>query len=147
MAVVEAPARLVLAAAVWQGQRLVEPGPALDAALRLARRNGVQGELARVYPEALGAELSRVQHGNAEFRRRLGEAASRLQAAGVSPVLIKCDPAADFVYSNFDLVVGGDGWARSLGALESWASRFSGHRLEPDKLILHPPTGPAAHLH
>ncbi|HZS13852.1 MAG TPA: hypothetical protein VFC09_04580 [Candidatus Dormibacteraeota bacterium] len=147
MAVVEAPARLVLAAAVWQGQRLVEPGPTLDAALRLARRNQVQGALARVYPEALGAELEHVVQGNADFRHRLGEAVTRLQAAGVDPVLIKCDPAADFVYGNFDLVVGADGWARSLEALGGWAARYSGHRLEPDKLIVHPASGPAAHLH
>jgi hypothetical protein len=137
----------VLTAAVWHGRRLVEPGPELEAALRLARRNQVHGELARVYPDALGAELERVTQGNAEFRRRLGEAVTRLRTAGVDPVLIKCDPAADFVYSNFDLVVGADGWTRSLEALDGWAAHASGHRLEPDKLILHPPTGPAAHLH
>jgi len=137
----------VLIAAVWHGRRLVDPGAELDAALHLATRNQVQGELARVYPDALAAELERVTQGNADFRHRLGEAVGRLRAAGVDPVLIKCDPAADFVYSNFDLVVGGRGWSRSIEALDGWAARYSGHRLEPDKLILHPPTGPAAHLH
>lgn len=137
----------VLIASVWHGHRTADAGPALDSALRLARRNGVQGALARVYPDLLGAELERVAQGNAVFRQRLGEAVGRLQAGGVDPILIKCDPSADFVYSNFDLVVGADGWARALGALDGWASRFSGHRLEPDKLIVHPPTGPAAHLH
>lgn len=137
----------VLSAAVWHGRRLVEPGVELDVALRLARRNQVQGALARVYPDVLADELERVSLGNAQFRHRLGEAVTRLRAAGVDPVLIKCDPAADFVYSNFDLVVGADGWPHALEALNEWASHFSGHRLEPDKLIVHPASGPAAHLH
>jgi len=137
----------VVAAAVWHGLRVVEPGPALDAALRLARDNQVQGALARVYPEALAEELARVVEGNAEFRQRLGEAVGRLRQRGVDPVLIKCDPAADFVYSNFDLVVGHDGWAPALAALDGWTRATSRHSLEPDKLIVHPAAGPAAHLH
>lgn len=137
----------VLIAAVWHGRRLTDAGAELDAALRLARRNQVSGVLARVYPDLLGAELERIRQGNDEFRHRLAEAVGRLRNGGVDPVLIKCDPAADFTYSNFDLVVGADGWSRSLEALDGWAAHYSGHRLEPDKLILHPPNGPAAHLH
>jgi thymidylate kinase len=137
----------VLVAAVWHGRRVDVSVAELDAALRLARRNQVQGALARVYPEELDDELDQVLHANAEFGRSLGDAVDRLRQGGVEPILIKTDPAADFVYSNFDLVVGPDGWAPALRALEGWARRRSGHPLEPDKLILHPLAGPAAHLH
>jgi hypothetical protein len=143
----EADATGILVAAAWHGARMRGAVTELGPALRLARANQVQGLLARVYPEHLGEELERVLQGNALFGRRLAEAVALLRVDGVEPVLIKCDPLADFVYSNFDLVVGDDGWTTAKAALDGWAVRRSGHRLEPDKVILDPAEGPGAHLH
>lgn len=138
----------VVLAAAWRGLRCrAVDGDVLDAALRLARRNGVQGHLARLYPEQLGGEMAAVAASTERFRRNLAEVAARLGSAGVDPILIKCDPADDFVYSNFDLVVGDQGWQPALDALRDWRVRSTSHPLEPDKLIVHPHEGPAAHLH
>jgi hypothetical protein len=141
-------ARWLLAAVAWNG----EPAPRVDeatltAAVALARRNQVQGRLAGAYPDRLAGELARVQQAAAAFRRNLEQAAGRLEAAGVAPVLIKADPAEAYVYTNFDLVVGDDGWAAALAALAPWGTRTSRYWLERDKLLVHPPHGPSAHLH
>jgi hypothetical protein len=138
----------VLLAAAWRGLACEGVGDdVLEAALRLARRNGVQGHLARHYPDRLASEMAAVAGSSQRFRRNLADVATRLRGAGVEPILIKCDPADDFVYSNFDLVVGEQGWQPALDALKGWGVRQSSHPLEPDKLIVHPPEGPAAHLH
>ena len=141
-------ARRLLAAVAWNG----DPAPPADdatlaAAVALARRNQVEGRLAGAYPDRLAGELARVQRATAAFRCNLEQAAGRLQAAGVTPVLIKADPAEAYVYTNFDLVVGDDGWAAAVAALTPWGTRTSGHWLERDKLLVHPADGPAAHLH
>jgi hypothetical protein len=141
-------ARQVLAAVAWAD----EPPPPVDdatlaAAVVLARRNQVEGRLAGAYPDRLAGELARVREATAAFRRNLGQAAGRLRAAGVTPVLIKADPAEAYVYTNFDLVVGDDGWPAAVAALAPWGARSSAYWLERDKLLVHPTGGPAAHLH
>jgi hypothetical protein len=141
-------ARELLTAVAWTGR----PGPAaaeatLAAAVALARRNQVEGRLAAAYPERLAGELARVREATGAFAHNLAEAARRLAAAGVTPVLIKADPAEAYVYTNFDLVVGDDGWAAAVAALAPWGSRTSAYWLERDKLLVHPADGPAAHLH
>jgi hypothetical protein len=61
---------------------------------------------------------------------------------------VKTDPRRDFEYGNFDLVVGDDGWSAAQRALEPWGERSTRYRLERStKLIVHPASGPAAHLH
>jgi hypothetical protein len=141
-------ARQLLVAVAWAG----ETAPAVDdatlaAAVALARRNQVEGRLAGAYPDRLAGELARVREATAAFRRNLEQAAGRLQAAGVTPVLIKADPAEAYVYTNFDLVVGNDGWPAAVAALTPWGARTSAYWLERDKLLVHPADGPAAHLH
>jgi hypothetical protein len=138
----------LLVAAAWADQPSPAAGDAtLAAALRLARRNQVEGRLARAYPERLAGELTRVQAAAAAFRRNLLAVAGLLWTAGAQPLLIKADLVEDYVYSNFDLVVGDDRWGAAVDALRSWGTRTSGHWLEPDKLLVHPADGPAAHLH
>jgi hypothetical protein len=141
-------ARELVVAVAWAGG----PAPAADdatlaAAVALARRNQVEGRLAAAYPDRLAGELARVREAAGAFARNLAQAAGRLAAAGVTPVLIKADPAEAYVYTNFDLVVGDDGWAAAVAALVPWAAGTSAYWLEPDKLLVHPADGPAAHLH
>jgi hypothetical protein len=136
----------VLVEAVWHGNRVPVDDDVLAAALQLARRNQVQGPLARSYPAELQEVLASVQTATALFRRNLTEATLRLRNAGIRPVLIKADPDGDYVYTNFDLVVG-EQFERAVRVLAGWFTRTSRHPLEPDKVLLHPPEGPAAHLH
>ncbi len=131
--------------AVWPG-RTPSPDPPLASALALARANQVHGALARRHPGELAGELERVQRATATFATALAEATALLQAHDVHPVLIKCVPGTDHVYSNFDLVVG-DALPEALTALSGWGVRTSRHPLERTKVLVHPVDGPAAHLH
>ena len=146
MTTIERLASRVLVDAVWHGNRVPVDDDVLAVALRVARRNQVQGLLARSYPGELQDVLASVKTATALFRRNLAEATLRLRNAGIRPVLIKADPDGDYVYTNFDLVVG-DQFERAVRVLAGWFTRTSRHRLEPDKVLLHPAEGPAAHLH
>jgi hypothetical protein len=136
----------VLAAAVWRDEASPVADDELAAALHEAQRNQVSGLLARAYPARLAEVHSAVAVATGWFRANLTEVTARLARAGIVPVLIKADPEGDYVYTNFDLVVG-DRWAAARRALAGWYVRTSGHPLEPDKVLLHPRAGPAAHLH
>lgn len=140
-------ARALVARAAWNGGRPEADPLTLRLALDIARRNRVQGRLARSYPDLLGAEIRRVAQEDSSFLRNLEEVSALLRDAGIRPVLIKLDPGEDAVYSNFDLVVGDDGWEPAIRALSVWGRRNGRHPLEPGKLLVHPRRGPAAHLH
>jgi hypothetical protein len=141
-------ARMVLHETVWHGAPPRDvPDEVLARALALARRNRVEATLARTYAHRLGDELASLDAGSNAFRRNLRDASAVLRTAGAVPILIKADPALDYVYSNFDLVVGADGWDRAVIALHSWSSREWGHPLERDKILFAPESGPAVHLH
>lgn len=140
------PNHELLVRAVW----LETPPPVggrdeLEGAVEAAKRNHVEGRLARAYPELLSAELAWAGERTSAFRRNLAESTRRLLGAGVQAVLVKAGD--DYTYSNFDLVVGDDGWPRAIEALGGWGKRWSSHWAEPGKLLVHPDTGPAAHLH
>jgi hypothetical protein len=137
----------LLVAALWHGSPTPPGDDVLALALRLARQNRVEALLARAYPDRLAAELREVEDKTRGFRRSLEEVASLLRRAGVAPILIKADPAADYVYSNFDVVVGDDGWDEAVRVLAGWSSRRWGHVLERDKVLFAAPAGPAVHLH
>lgn len=131
----------------WRGVPPPDLGErGLAKAVAFATRNQVQGVLARAYRDRLREVDTEVGDMTAVFVRNLVTVIGRLEAAAVEPVLIKLAPGGDHVYSNFDLVVG-DRWRESLDALSGWYRRESRHALEPDKLLLHPVDGPAAHLH
>ncbi|MFI8962795.1 lipopolysaccharide biosynthesis protein [Streptomyces sp. NPDC053493] len=138
----------LLVDAVWRDR----PGPATDAellgALAVARRNQVEGVLARAYPERLAATRAEVAAATGLFRRNLAESTARLRAAGIPAVLIKADLSGDYVYGNFDLVVPDGHWRRAQEALAGWYVRRERYWLERStKVLLDPPSGPAAHLH
>ncbi|MEU7028374.1 hypothetical protein AB0A60_16985 [Streptomyces sp. NPDC046275] len=138
----------LLVDAVWRGR----PGPATDAellgALAVARRNQVEGVLARAYPERLAATRAEVAAATGLFRRNLTESTARLRAAGIPAVLIKADLSGDYVYGNFDLVVPTGSWRQAQRALAGWYVRRESYWLERStKVLLDPASGPAAHLH
>ncbi|MET8506949.1 lipopolysaccharide biosynthesis protein [Streptomyces sp. NPDC004787] len=144
----EARALRLLVDAVWRGR----PGPATDAellgALAVARRNQVEGVLARAYPERLAATRAEVAAATGLFRRNLTESTARLRAAGIPAVLIKADLSGDYVYGNFDLVVPTGCWRQAQRALAGWYVRRESYWLERStKVLLDPASGPAAHLH
>ncbi|MET7619742.1 lipopolysaccharide biosynthesis protein [Streptomyces sp. NPDC005408] len=134
--------------AVWL--RDVRPAGAeqLRRALTVARRNQVEGRLARAYPGQLGDVLDEVNSATELFRRNLCQVTDRLRAAGIPTVLIKADLSGDYVYGNFDLVVHGDQWRAADAVLSDWYTHRERYWLErSSKVLLEPPLGPAAHLH
>ncbi|MFI8520702.1 oligosaccharide flippase family protein [Streptomyces sp. NPDC085481] len=138
----------LLVDAVWRGR----PRPADDAellgALALARRNQVEGVLARAYPDRLAATRAEVTAATGLFRRNLTESTALLRAAGIPAVLIKADLSGDYVYGNFDLVVPTGRWRQAQEALAGWSVRRERYWLERStKVLLEPATGPSAHLH
>ena len=140
-------ASVVVAAAAWDAKPLDGVDDAtLETALQLARRNHVAGRLARAYGDRLAGELDAVQAMTQALSTNLAAVGALLARAGVVAVLVKLDPRADCEYGNFDVVVG-DGFSEAKRALAAWKVRTSGHALEPDKVLFHPPDGPAAHIH
>ncbi|MBX9426964.1 lipopolysaccharide biosynthesis protein [Streptomyces lateritius] len=143
----ERPAPL-LVDAVWRGRLRPARDEELLAALAEARRNQVEGRLARAYPRQLAATLTEVELATGLFRRNLVESTDRLRAAGIPTVLIKADLAGDYVYGNFDLVVPPGRLRAAQAALDGWYAHRTTYWLERStKVLLEPPSGPAAHLH
>jgi hypothetical protein len=140
--------RALLHATVWERAAPRDVGDDLfAAALELARRNRVEATFARAYESRFAAEVASLDAHSRAFRRNLRDSSAVLRSAGVVPILIKADPALDYVYSNFDLVVGEDGWDAAVTTLRSWSLREWGHPLERDKILFAPRSGPAVHLH
>jgi hypothetical protein len=154
--------RVVLAAA-WRRQPVREvDDDVLMSARALASRNLVEGPLLATYPERFPASVHRRMETLADrYWTNLAEVGGRLTASGVSAVLIKSGlevepsplvrrealaPAA-VEYGDLDLVVGADGWDRSIASLRSWGELAAPHPLEPGKVMVLPRAGPGAHLH
>lgn len=140
--------RALLHETVWQRTAPRDVADELLApALALARRNRVEATFARAYESRLADEVASLDAHSRAFRRNLRDSSAVLRSAGVVPILIKADPALDYVYSNFDLVVGEDGWDAAVATLRPWSLREWGHPLERDKILFAPHSGPAVHLH
>lgn len=138
----------LLVEAVWRGNARPASDVDLQHALMLARRNQVEGRLARAYPLQLARTLDEVRSANQLFLRNVCQVANRLQAAKIPAVLIKADLSGDYVYTNFDLVVPERQWDAAHAALSGWYAHRSIHWLERStKVLLEPTVGPAAHLH
>ncbi|MEV7569083.1 lipopolysaccharide biosynthesis protein [Streptomyces tanashiensis] len=138
----------LLVDAVWRGRVRPAADEELHGALAAARRNQVEGRLARAYPRQLATTLDEVESATGLFRRNLVESTDRLRAAGIPTVLIKADLAGDYVYGNFDLVVPPGRLRAAQAALDGWYAHRTTYWLErTSKVLLEPPHGPAAHLH
>ncbi|MFI9741513.1 lipopolysaccharide biosynthesis protein [Streptomyces sp. NPDC052494] len=133
---------------VWRGRVRPVGAEELRGALAAARRNQVEGRLARAYPRELAGTVAEVESATALFRRNLVESTDLLRAAGIPTVLIKADLGGDYVYGNFDLVVPPGRMQAAQTALDGWYVRRTVYWLErTSKVLLEPPNGPAAHLH
>lgn len=143
----DAAIRSLVVGAAWGPSTTLDPDPdLLQDALALARRNEVEALIVQSWPGQFDGLGARIDAAVVRFEANLRSACRLLAIAGVAPILIKTDPGLRSTYTNFDLMVGGD-WPTAVAALDDWAIRWSGHPLEPDKVLAHPPTGPAAHLH
>lgn len=131
----------LLVDAVWRDRVRPAGDEELLGALAAARRNQVEGRLARAYPRQLAATLTEVESATGLFRRNLVESTDRLRAAGIPTVLIKADLAGDYVYGNFDLVVPPGRLRAAQAALDGWYAHRTTYWLERStKVLLEPPT-------
>ncbi|WP_261365860.1 lipopolysaccharide biosynthesis protein [Streptomyces sp. Je 1-79] len=137
----------LLVDAVWLGEARPASDEELRAALAVARRNQVEGRLARAYPLQLASALDAVSDATRLFRRNLVESTDRLGAAGIPTVLIRAGLSGDDAYGSFDLVVPTDRWKAAQEALSGWYVERSTYWLERStKVLLEPPDGPSAQL-
>ena len=138
----------LLTDAVWRGTAPAATKPQLREALALARRNHVEGRLARAYPEQLSHVMAEVRTARGLFARNLAQVTGRLGEADIPAVLFKGDLPDDCVRNDFDLVVEERHWDGTFTALAGWYVHSSTYWLErTTKALLFPPVGPALHLH
>jgi O-antigen/teichoic acid export membrane protein len=148
MKVKEQPEASLLADAVWRGKAPTATKPQLRETLALARRNHVEGRLARAYPEQLPHVMAEVRAARGLFARNLAQVTGRLGEADIPAVLFKGDLPDDCVRNDFDLVVEERHWDGTFTALAGWYVHSSTYWLErTTKALLFPPVGPALHLH
>jgi hypothetical protein len=138
----------LLTDAVWRGNAPTATRPQLRETLALARRNHVEGRLARAYPEQLPHVMAEVRAARGLFARNLAQVTGRLGEADIPAVLFKGDLPDDCVRNDFDLVVEERHWDGTFTALAGWYVHSSTYWLErTTKALLFPPVGPALHLH
>jgi len=138
----------LLTDAIWRGNARAATRPQLKEALALARRNHVEGRLARAYPEQLSHVMAEVRTARGLFARNLAQVTGRLGEADIPAVLFKGDLPDDCVRNDFDLVVEERHWDGTFTALAGWYVHSSTYWLErTTKALLFPPVGPALHLH
>ncbi len=148
MKVKDHPAASLLTEAVWRGSAPVATSPQLKAVLALARRNHVEGRLARAYPQQLSHVAAEVRTARGLFARNLAQVTSRLGEADIPAVLVKGELPDDCVRNDFELVVEERHWDGTYTALAGWYVHSSTYWLErTTKALLFPPVGPALHLH
>ncbi|MBK3643556.1 lipopolysaccharide biosynthesis protein [Streptomyces sp. MBT33] len=140
-------ARLLLDA-VWRHDVRAADEDELRSALAVARDSNTEALLARCYPRQLAETVAEVEKRDAAFLSGLREATERLLAVGIPSVLIKADGPGEHVGGDFDLVVPDGRWTAAADALSGWSVRRERYWLERStKVLLWPPSGPAAHLH
>ena len=148
------PAVALLTDTVWRGTAREASDAELRRALPLARRNRVEGRLARAYPEQLPRVLAEIRMASELFTRNLHQATDHLQHAGIPAVLIKGGLRGDYVCTGIDLVVSEQDWHSALTALAGWSNlagwseRSAVDQLERStRALFRPPTGPGLCLH
>ncbi len=118
------PAASLLVDAVWRRT----PPKATDAelwpALDAARRNRVEGCLARAYPAQLAGVLAEAHGADRLFALHVGQVTGCLRHAGIPAVLIPAGTPGDHIGASVEMVVVERDWRRALAALAGWY----GHR-------------------
>jgi O-antigen/teichoic acid export membrane protein len=133
---------------VWRGTPREASDAELRRALTVARRNRVEGRLARAYPEQFPCVLAEIRMASELFTRNLHQATDHLRRAGIPAVLIKGGLRGDYVCTSIDLVVSEQDWPSALTALAGWSGRSAEDQLERStRALFHPPAGPGLCLH
>ena len=144
----EEPAVSVLIDAVWRGTARKATEADLHQALVLARRNRVEGRLARAYPAQLPDVWGAARVTAELFARNLDQVASCLHREGIPAVLIEVDMPGDHVGTSINLVIPEQHWRGALTALADWCAECSTYELEHSATaLLYPSTGPGLQLH
>ena len=141
------PPVLLLTSVAWHGTVAEVSSGELGDALALARRNRVEGCLARAYPHQLVHVLADLRAADDLFTLYLHQVTDRLRHARIPAVLIE-DLRTDHVSTSIDLMVSEPHWRQALDVLAGW-SRYN----VVDSLgcsakgVFYPATGPALVLY
>jgi O-antigen/teichoic acid export membrane protein len=137
----------LLTGVAWQAAASEASSEELGDALALARRNRVEGCLARAYPHQLVHVLADLRAADDLFTRYLHQATDRLRRARIPAVLIE-DLRGDHICASIDLVVAEQDWHQALRALAGW-SRYNivDSREGSAKSVFYPASGPSLALH
>jgi O-antigen/teichoic acid export membrane protein len=137
----------LLTSVAWQGTVSEASAGELTDALALARRNRVEGCLARAYPHQLVHVLADLRAADDLFTRYLHQVTDRLRRARIPAVLIE-DLRRDHICSSIDLVVSEQDWHQALDVLAGW-SQYSivDSRECSAKSVFYPAAGPSLVLH
>jgi O-antigen/teichoic acid export membrane protein len=131
----------------WQGTRPEASDMELSHALNLARRNRVEGCLARAYPKQLMHVLAELRIADDRFTRYLHHATERLRRAGIRAALIE-DLRGEHICTSIDLVVSEREWRRAIEVLAGWSEYSIVDRQEYSaRGLFYRKTGPTLSLH
>ena len=137
----------VLTEVAWQGATAEASETELNQALALARRNRVEGCLARAYPQQLIHVLAELRLADDRFTRYLHHATERLRRAGIRAVLVE-DLRGEHICTSIDLVVSEQAWRRGLEVLAGWSEYSVVDRLDYSaRGLFYRKTGPTLALH
>lgn len=144
----EEPAASLLIDAVWRGAPPKATDAELQQALELARRNRVEGRLARAYPAQLAGVLAETCATDELFALRVGQVTGCLRYAGIPAVLIPAGLPSDQEGASIEMVVPERYWRRALAALADWYEHNATYRLgQSTTAMLYPAAGPELRLH
>ena len=137
----------LLTGVAWQGTTPEASDAELSQALDLARRNRVEGCLARAYPQQLMYLLTELRIADGRFTRYLHHATERLRRAGIRAVLVG-DLRGEHICTSIDLMVSEHQWRRALEVLAGWSEYSVVDRQDYSaRGLFYRKTGPALSLH
>jgi O-antigen/teichoic acid export membrane protein len=144
----------LLIAAVWLGAPPKITDAELQQALELARRNRVEGRLARAYRAELPAVLTEARAIDGLFALHLGQVTGCFRNLGIPAVLmtpsvlLTARKPGGRRRASIELIVPERHWARAMAALADRYVHSTTYQLgQHISTMLYPPVGPELHLH
>jgi hypothetical protein len=138
----------LLIAVVWRGAPPRTTNAGLRQALELARRNRVEGRLARAYPAQLAAVLTKTRAVDERVALHVGQVTGRLRNVGIPAVLMTAETPGGGGSTSIELIVPERYWRRTLAALADRYVHSSTYQLGPSiSAMLYPASGPELYLH
>lgn len=138
----------LLTAAVWRGAPPRATDAGLRQALELARRNPVEGRLARAYPAQLADVLTETRTIDEWFGLHVGQATGYLRGVGIPAVLMTAGMPGGRGSASIELIIPERYWRRALAALTDRYVHSSTYQLGPSiSAMLYPAAGPELYLH